>query len=83
MSKKYILSLDQGTSSSRSLLFDKAGNVVDWEQTEFKQYYPKAGWVEHDPLEIWESQIITAQKLIEKLKIFAYHLKQLIRYLKH
>ena len=69
MSKKFILSLDQGTSSSRSLLFDKAGNVVDWEQTEFNQFYPKAGWVEHDPLEIWESQISTAQKLIEKLKI--------------
>lgn len=68
MSKKYILSLDQGTSSSRSLLFNSEGNVVGWEQKEFKQYYPKAGWVEHEPFEIWESQIHTANRLIEKLK---------------
>ncbi len=69
MSKKYILSLDQGTSSSRSLLFNSEGNVVGWEQKEFEQYYPKAGWVEHEPFEIWESQIHTAKRLIEKLKI--------------
>ncbi len=68
MSKKYILSLDQGTSSSRSLLFNSEGNVVGWEQEEFKQYYPKAGWVEHEPFEIWESQIQTANRLFEKLK---------------
>jgi len=64
MNAKYILSLDQGTSSSRSLLFDKKADVVDWVQEEFKQYYPKAGWVEQEPLEIWESQIGTAIKLI-------------------
>ncbi len=69
MSKKYILSLDQGTSSSRSLLFNFEGNVVGWEQKEFKQYYPKAGWVEHEPFEIWESQIHIAKILIKKLKI--------------
>ncbi len=69
MSKKYILSLDQGTSSSRSLLFNSEGNVVGWEQKEFEQYYPKAGWVEHEPFEIWESQLNTAKQLIEKLKI--------------
>ena len=69
MSKKYILSLDQGTSSSRSLLFNSEGNIIDWEQKEFNQYYPKAGWVEHEPFEIWESQIHTAKRLIEKLKI--------------
>jgi len=69
MEKKYILSLDQGTSSSRSLLFDKKSNVIDWEQQEFKQYYPKAGWVEHEPFEIWESQINTAQQLIKNAKI--------------
>lgn len=68
MSKKYILSLDQGTSSSRSLLFNSDGNIVGWEQKEFKQYYPKAGWVEHEPFEIWESQLNTAKQLIEKLK---------------
>lgn len=71
MSKKFILSLDQGTSSSRSLVFNSKAEVVSWHQEEFNQYYPKAGWVEHEPLEIWESQIGTAQKLIEKAKINA------------
>ncbi len=69
MDKKYILSLDQGTSSSRSLLFNKEGNVVDSVQTEFNQFYPKAGWVEHDPIEIWNSQIKTAKELIDKQNI--------------
>ncbi len=69
MEKKYILSLDQGTSSSRSLLFDTKFNVVGWEQEEFGQYYPKAGWVEHEPLEIWESQIYTSKQLIEKINV--------------
>lgn len=71
MDKKYILSLDQGTSSSRSLLFDKNTETIAWEQTEFNQYYPKAGWVEHDPLEIWNSQIKTATDLLQKNKIHA------------
>lgn len=69
MNKKYILSLDQGTSSSRTLLFDLYAKVIDWEQKEFNQYYPKAGWVEHEPFEIWDSQLATAKNLIEKLKI--------------
>ena len=69
MSKKYILSLDQGTSSSRSLLFDKSTRIIGWEQTEFNQYYPKAGWVEHDPIEIWDAQIKTAKDLIAKTNI--------------
>ena len=69
MSKKYILSLDQGTLSSRSLLFDKSTGIVGWEQSEFNQYYPKAGWVEHDPLEIWEAQINTAKDLIKNKNI--------------
>lgn len=69
MSKKYILALDQGTSSSRSLLFNSKAEVVDWQQEEFHQYYPKAGWVEHEPMEIWDSQISTAKKLIEKAKV--------------
>lgn len=71
MSKKYILALDQGTSSSRSLLFNSKAEVVDWQQEEFHQYYPKAGWVEHEPMEIWESQIGTAKKLLEKAKVDA------------
>ncbi|MFW5721000.1 MAG: glycerol kinase GlpK, partial [Bacteroidota bacterium] len=69
MQKKYILSLDQGTSSSRSLLFDKNAEIVAIQQEEFTQFYPKAGWVEHDPEEIWQSQLKTAKKILEKSKV--------------
>ena len=69
MEKKYILALDQGTSSSRAIIFDKEQNTVGTEQQEFKQFYPKAGWVEQNPHEIWESQFLTAKTLITKLKI--------------
>lgn len=69
MQKKYILSLDQGTSSSRAILFDKNQNIVGTEQQEFRQFYPKAGWVEHNPHEIWETQYLTAKTLITKLRI--------------
>ncbi|MHC1721290.1 MAG: glycerol kinase GlpK [Clostridiaceae bacterium] len=54
---KYIMSLDQGTTSSRCILFDKSGNIVSLAQKEFTQIYPKPGWVEHDPMEIWSSQL--------------------------
>ncbi|MBP3901445.1 MAG: glycerol kinase GlpK [Blautia sp.] len=57
---KYVMALDQGTTSSRCILFDKAGNICSVAQKEFKQYYPKPGWVEHDPLEIWSSQMAVA-----------------------
>ena len=50
---KYILTLDQGTTSSRAILFDKSGKIKSLAQKEFKQIYPKTGWVEHDPSEIW------------------------------
>ena len=56
MKKSYILSFDQGTTSSRAILYDREGNVVKAAQNEFTQIYPKAGWVEHDPMEIWGSQ---------------------------
>ncbi|MEA3317307.1 MAG: glycerol kinase GlpK [Bacteroidota bacterium] len=69
MEKKYILSFDQGTSSSRSILFDHDGNKLGVEQLEFKQYYPKAGWVEHDALEILNTQIQTTKRLLKKLNI--------------
>lgn len=55
MSKKYILSLDQGTTSSRAILFNKKGEIVNVAQKEFKQHFPKSGWVEHDAQEIWSS----------------------------
>ena len=56
MKKSYILSLDQGTTSSRAILYDREGRAVKVAQKEFTQIYPKAGWVEHDPMEIWGSQ---------------------------
>ena len=54
--KKYILALDQGTSSSRAIVFDHEGTPVAVSQKEFTQHFPRPGWVEHDPEEIWESE---------------------------
>ncbi len=56
MTKKYIVALDQGTTSSRAIIFDQAQNVIGTAQREYTQYYPKEGWVEHDPMEIYASQ---------------------------
>ncbi len=66
---KYILSLDQGTTSSRAILFDKQSNIIATEQQEFTQFYPKPGWVEHDANEIWQSQLKVAQNLLSKNKV--------------
>jgi glycerol kinase len=63
---EYILALDQGTSSSRAMLFDHAGRVVASAQRAFRQWYPRPGWVEHDPEEIWESQLATAREALEQ-----------------
>ena len=60
MSKKYILALDQGTTSSRAILFDQTGRSVGVAQKEFSQIYPKAGWVEHDAMDIWRTQLACA-----------------------
>ena len=64
--KKYILSLDQGTTSSRAIVFDNYGKIVATAQKEFKQIYPKAGWVEHDPEDIWKSQLEVFLSAIDK-----------------
>ncbi len=64
--KKYILALDAGTTSNRALLFDQNGAIVDIEQQEFTQHFPKAGWVEHDPNEIWQTQSEVIRSLIRK-----------------
>jgi glycerol kinase len=61
---KYILALDQGTTSSRALLVDNKGQVKAKAQKEFKQYFPRSGWVEHDPLEIWSSQLGVAIEVL-------------------
>ncbi|NRA51427.1 MAG: glycerol kinase GlpK [Phaeodactylibacter sp.] len=63
---RYILALDQGTTSSRAILFDHGGNIVDSAQMEFEQLYPKGGWVEHDPMEIWSSQLRVAREVLRK-----------------
>ena len=65
MSQKYILAFDQGTTSSRAILFDKEGRIVKTAQKEFTQIYPKAGWVEHDAMEIWGTQSGVAREVLE------------------
>ncbi|MBP7184171.1 MAG: glycerol kinase GlpK [Saprospiraceae bacterium] len=65
MNKKYVLALDQGTTSSRAILFDAKSNIIGISQKEFKQIYPKAGWVEHDPEEIWMTQCEVIEQVIK------------------
>ena len=65
MSKKYIMALDQGTTSSRAILFDKEGNIIATSQKEFTQIYPKPGWVEHNAMEIWGSQSGVMREVLE------------------
>ena len=64
--KKFLVSIDQGTTSTRSILFDIKGNILFTSQFEFKQYFPKNGWVEHDPNEIWLTTIKSLKKVINK-----------------
>lgn len=69
MSNKYIIALDQGTTSSRAIVFDHEGNIIEVAQQEFTQHFPKPGWVEHDPMEIWESQLNVLQQILRSDKI--------------
>ncbi|WP_296704620.1 glycerol kinase GlpK [Algoriphagus sp.] len=65
--KPYLMALDQGTTSSRAIIFDKKGQIVSIAQKDFKQHFPNSGWVEHDPLEIWTSQsTVMVESLINK-----------------
>ena len=66
MAKSYVLAFDQGTTSSRAILFDESGNIHSVAQKEFTQIYPNPGWVEHDPMEIWGSQSGVAREVLEK-----------------
>lgn len=66
---KYILALDQGTTSSRAILFDRSGAAIASAQKEFTQHFPKAGWVEHDPEDIWKSQLSVARSALRKAKL--------------
>jgi glycerol kinase len=72
---EYILSIDAGTTSSRALIFDKKGNEIAKAQFEFKQHFPKEGWVEHDPLEIWSSQKKALQSAMSMHQISSLEIK--------
>ena len=67
--KKYIVALDQGTTSSRAVVMDHDANIVSVSQREFEQIYPRPGWVEHDPMEIWASQSSTLVEVLAKADI--------------
>ena len=67
--KEYILALDQGTTSSRAILFDRAGKIVSLAQKTFRQVFPKPGWVEHNPMEIWGSQSGVAREALEEASV--------------
>lgn len=69
--KKYVMALDQGTTSSRCILFDKTGKICSLAQKEFTQIYPQPGWVEHNPLEIWSSQLSVAVEAMGKIGVDA------------
>ena len=69
MDKKYVLALDQGTTSSRAILFDRNGNIVSMSQKEFRQIYPKPGWIEHNPMEIWETQLNAARDVLTDVNL--------------
>jgi glycerol kinase len=73
----YLLTLDQGTSSSRSIVFDRQGQIVAMSQLELPQIYPQPGWVEHDPMEIWRTQLATAREVLVKAGITARDIKAL------
>ncbi|WP_440919395.1 glycerol kinase GlpK [Candidatus Pelagibacter sp.] len=72
--KKFIISIDQGTTSSRVILFDTKGNIVFVSQFEFKQYFPKNGWVEHNPNEIWSTTLKALKQVINRAKKLKGHI---------
>ena len=67
MGKKYVMALDAGTTSNRCILFDRSSNICSVAQKEFRQIYPKPGWVEHDPKEIWSSMLGVAVEAMGKI----------------
>ncbi len=73
----HILALDQGTTSSRALVFDRQGQVVAMAQQEFGQHFPQAGWVEHDAAEIWSSQLAVARQALQRAGLGAHQMRAL------
>jgi len=67
----YVMALDQGTTSSRAILFGREGEIVATDQREFPQHFPQPGWVEHDPMEIWQSQLAAARGVLERAGVAA------------
>ena len=67
----YILALDQGTTSSRAIIFNNKGEIISAAQKEFTQYFPQSGWVEHDANEIWDTQFIVAVEALHKANLKA------------
>ena len=65
--KKYVIAMDQGTTSSRAILFNKSGEIVSAAQHEFRQIYPRPGWVEHDPMDIWSTQMGVTVEAMQKV----------------
>ena len=65
--KKYVIAMDQGTTSSRAILFNRSGEIVSVVQREYRQIYPKPGWVEHDPMDIWSSQMGVTMEAMQKI----------------
>ena len=71
MQKSYIMALDAGTTSNRCILFNKEGKIISIAQKEFTQHFPKPGWVEHDPGEIWSTQLGVAVEAMQKAGLSA------------
>ncbi len=67
--QKFILALDSGTTSNRAILFNHSGEIINASQKEFEQIYPRPGWVEHKPQDIWETQLEVAREVISKSSI--------------
>ncbi len=74
MAKQYILAIDQGTTSSRAIVFDEQGKTISTAQKEFPQIYPKPGWVEHDPMEIWSSQSTVTAEAVSRANLDSDHI---------
>ena len=75
---QYILALDQGTSSSRAIVFNKNGEICSTARREFPQYFPKPGWVEHNPHEIWSSQASVIAEAITQIDINGLNIAELV-----
>jgi len=69
MKKEYIIALDQGTTNSRAVIFDRQGKIVSMAAKEFRQIYPRPGWVEHDPVEIWDSQMEATRQALDSVNL--------------